>query len=52
VFGHGKHNWNFRRFTGCGLQRAQAEWAFHGAVHNIAKIITQLAAQPTWLSSG
>ena len=52
VFGHGKHNWNFRRFTGCGLQRAQAEWAFHGAVHNIAKIITQLAAQPTRRSSG
>jgi transposase len=52
VFGHGKHNWNFRRFTGCGLQRAQAEWAFHGAVHNIAKIITQLAAQPTRRTSG
>jgi transposase len=52
VFGHGKHNWNFRRFTGCGLQRAQAEWAFHGAVHNIAKIISQIAAQPNWRSSG
>jgi transposase len=51
VFGHGKHNWNFRRFTGCGLQRAEAEWAFHGAVHNIAKIISQIAAQPTWCSS-
>jgi transposase len=52
VFGHGKHNWNFRRFTGCGLQRAQAEWAFHGAVHNIAKIISQIAAQPDWRPSG
>jgi transposase len=51
VFGHGKHNWNFRRFTGCGLQRVQAEWAFHGAVHNISKIISQIAAQPAWRSS-
>jgi hypothetical protein len=52
VFGHGKHNWNFTRFTGRGLQRAQAEWAFHGAVHNIAKIINHIAAQPGWRSSG
>jgi Transposase DDE domain len=52
VFGHGKHNWNFTRFTGCGLRRAETEWAFHGAVHNLAKIVSQLAAQPNWRTSG
>lgn len=46
VFGNGKHNWNFTRFTGAGLQRAQADWAFHGIVHNLSKIINRLAAQP------
>ncbi len=39
VFGHGKHNLGFTRFTGCGLTRAEADWAFHGIVHNIGKII-------------
>ena len=46
VFGNGKHNWNFTRFTGAGLKRAQADWAFHGIVHNLSKIINRLAAQP------
>ena len=46
VFGNGKHNWNFTRFTGAGLKRAQADWAFHGIVHNLSKIIKRLAAQP------
>ena len=45
VFGNGKHNWNFKRFTGAGLKRAQADWAFHGIVHNLSKIINRLAAQ-------
>jgi transposase len=39
VFGHAKHNLRFTRFTGCGLKRAEADWAFHGIVHNIGKII-------------
>lgn len=39
-FGHAKHNLGFRRFTSRGLPRAQAEWAFHGAVHNLFKAIT------------
>jgi hypothetical protein len=48
-FGHGKHNLNFRRFTGTGLDRARTEWRFHAAVHNLSKIITsgRLTAQPT-----
>jgi transposase len=46
VFGNGKHNWNFTRFSGAGLRRAQAEWAFHGLVHNLNKIINRLAAEP------
>jgi transposase len=45
-FGHAKHNLNFRRFTGRGLARAQSEWAFHTAVHNIGKIISHLAGAP------
>ena len=47
VFGNGKHNWKFTRFTGAGLKRAQADWAFHGIVHNLSKIINRLAAQPS-----
>jgi hypothetical protein len=39
-FGHGKHNWKFRQFTGIGQRRAQAEWSFHAAVHNLSKIIS------------
>ena len=39
VFGHGKYNLGFTRFTGRGLDRAEADWAFHGIVHNIGKII-------------
>jgi transposase len=39
TFGHAKHNLGFRRFTGIGLDRARAEWMFHGAVHNLSKII-------------
>jgi transposase len=39
-FGHGKHNWRFRQFTGIGQRRAQAEWTFHAAVHNLSKIIS------------
>jgi hypothetical protein len=45
-FGHAKHNLNFGRFTGRGLARAQSEWAFHTAVHNIGKIISHLAGAP------
>lgn len=45
-FGHAKYNLNFRRFTGRGLARACSEWAFHGAVHNIGKILGHLAAAP------
>lgn len=41
TFGHGKHNLGFRRFTGVGKARAQAEWTFHAAVHNLSKIIAQ-----------
>lgn len=40
TFGHGKHNLGFRRFGGAGENRARAEWTFHAAVHNIAKILT------------
>ena len=39
TFGHAKHNLRFRSFTGIGLDRARTEWMFHGAVHNLAKII-------------
>jgi Transposase DDE domain len=46
VFGNSKHNWNFTRFTGVGLRRAQTDWAFHGIVHNLSKIINRLTAQP------
>ena len=42
IFGHHKHNWKFTRFTGTGLKRAEAEWAFHGAVHNLAKAVRQM----------
>lgn len=45
-FGHAKHNLGFRRFTSRGLDRARSEWTFHGAVHNIGKILTHLAATP------
>jgi hypothetical protein len=45
-FGHAKHNLGFRRFTSRGLDRARSEWAFHAMVHNIAKILTHLAATP------
>jgi transposase len=51
VFGHQKHNWRFTRFTGAGQERAQSDWAFHGAVHNLAKIINQIAAEPGWQTS-
>jgi transposase len=47
TFGHAKHNLNFRRFTGIGLDRAQAEWTFHAAVHNLSKIIS-LGRAPAW----
>jgi transposase len=39
-FGHAKHNWNFRRFTSRGQERANAEWLFHALVNNITKAIT------------
>ena len=45
IFGHHKHNWKFTRFTGTGLKRAEAEWAFHGAVHNLAKAVRQMTIQ-------
>ena len=37
------------QFTGIGLDRARAEWMFHGAVHNLSKIInhTLTAVQQT-----
>ncbi len=38
-FAHAKHNLGFRRFTGCGLTRATAEFAFHALVHNLFKAI-------------
>lgn len=49
TFGHAKHNLGFRRFTGIGLDRARAEWMFHGAVHNLSKIINHglVPIQPT-----
>ena len=49
TFGHAKHNLGFRRFTGIGLDRASAEWMFHGAVHNLSKIINHglVPIQPT-----
>jgi len=49
TFGHAKHNLRFRSFTGIGLDRAGAEWMFHGAVHNLSKIINHglLPIQPT-----
>jgi transposase len=46
-FGHGKHNWTFRQFTGIGQRRAQAEWTFHTAVHNLSKIISH-GLTPIW----
>lgn len=45
-FGHAKHNLGFHRFTSRGLARAQSEWDFHAAVHNIAKIVSHLARAP------
>lgn len=48
VFGHGKHNLGFRRFTGPGLDRANAEWTFHAAVHNLSKIINHGGLRPGW----
>lgn len=50
VFGHGKHNWGFTRFTGVGLKRARADWQFHGAVHNLSKIINRARNEPGWLA--
>lgn len=49
TFGHSKHNLSFRRFTGIGLDRAGTEWMFHGAVHNLSKIINHglVPIQPT-----
>ena len=38
-FGHAKHNLGFRRFTGRGLNKASAEFAFHAMVHNLFKAI-------------
>lgn len=38
-FGQAKHNLRFRRFTGRGIVRAEAEFAFHAMVHNIIKAI-------------
>jgi len=48
TFGHGKHNLGFRRFTGTGLDRANAEWTFHAAVHNLSKIINHGGLRPGW----
>jgi hypothetical protein len=48
VFGHGKHNLGFRRFTGPGLDRANAEWTFHAAVHNLSKIINHGGLRAGW----
>lgn len=50
VFGHGKHNLRFTRFTGCGLARARAEWTFHTTVHNLSKIISKVAGEPELLT--
>jgi transposase len=50
VFGHGKHNLRFTRFTGCGLARARAEWTFHTTVHNLAKIMGKIAGEPALLT--
>nr|WP_210738112.1 transposase [Gordonia amicalis] len=38
-FGHAKHNLGFKRFTGRGIDRATAEFSFHGLVHNLMKAI-------------
>lgn len=47
-FGHAKHNWSFRQFSGRGLTNARTEWAFHALVHNLFKAITnRLAALPS-----
>jgi transposase len=46
IFGHHKHNWKFTRFTGTGRRRAESEWAFHGAVHNLAKAVSKMSTQP------
>lgn len=39
-FGHAKHNLGFKRFTGRGIDRATAEFSFHGLVHNLMKAIS------------
>lgn len=39
-FGWAKHTLGFRRFTGRGLARAEAEFAFHALVHNLCKALT------------
>ncbi|ANY23563.1 transposase [Gordonia terrae] len=39
-FGWAKHTLGFRRFTGRGLARANAEFTFHAMVNNICKALT------------
>lgn len=38
-FAQAKHNLGFRHFTGCGINRAAAEFSFHAIVHNLLKAI-------------
>jgi transposase len=40
LFGHRKHNNQFRRFSMRGLTRVQGEWTFHNSVDNLIKIHT------------
>lgn len=41
-FGHAKHNLGFHRFSSRGLDRANSQWAFHAAMHNLGKILNQV----------
>ena len=43
VFGQIKHNEGFRKFSFMGLQKAEAQWLFICAVHNLRKIFKHLS---------
>lgn len=45
VFGQIKHNDGFRKFSFMGLKKAEAQWLFICAIHNLRKIFKATATQ-------
>jgi hypothetical protein len=39
VFATLKHHWKFRRFSGFGMQHAQAEWSINAIGYNLTKLL-------------